>query len=171
MDKIKSAVVLMLVGVCSGLLIFLAYSFTAPIIEDNKNDNEKSTIEEIYPDIDNFNKEDIDNTYIVEVTYVYDKDSNLLGYVYKGSDTNNYGDMTIFVAIGTDNIIDGVEIVSTGNTSTFVNKIGSNVDAFVGLDVSASIEADTGTGATYSYTSIYNIVNAASSVHMNMEDE
>jgi Na+-translocating ferredoxin:NAD+ oxidoreductase RnfG subunit len=85
-----------------------------------------------------------------------------IGVVYKGTDNNSYGEITVLVGIHPDGTIAEVAIGATTNTPIFVNIIETDyLDPFTGMEVS-DVTFDAKTGASYTYGSVEDIVRAAS---------
>jgi len=165
LDKLKVAAVLVLIGAISGFLIYSVNNMTKEDIQKNADVRAEMLFKEIF-DLDESTEIDLDivlldGTIVKQVT-VSEKGGDVLGVVYQGYDTNNYGDITVLVGVNSEGIIQNVAISESGNTVTFVKNIENNYLApFANQDLS-NVSYDTKTGSTYTYTSVSKIVNAVS---------
>ncbi len=165
LDKLKVALVLVVIGAISGFLIYYTNEVTYEKIAEARAQQELDFYKDIFEleetveldkEMIDANSVDLDNG-MTEVP-VYDVDGNLIGYVYKGSETNNYGDITVLVGISLDGKIQDVVISQSTNTPTFVKKIK---DSYLGnfKDQDASdVTLDERTGASYTYGSVSKFV-------------
>jgi len=164
--KLKTALVLVIIGAISGGLIYGTNLLTKDQIAENERQKEFVYYAEIF-NLDytltesNVVKTQLDGT-IQEEVQILDQEGNLLGYVYKGYDNNTYGYVTALVAINLDGTIRQVVISSTNNTPKYVGLTDpDHLDPFIGQD-SGNVTFDERTGATFTYGSITKIVEAAS---------
>lgn len=165
LDKLKVAFVLVIIGAISGFVIYGTNELTADTIAENRYTQELDFYREIFTlDME----EEITATEIsldngmseVEIT---DSEGVIVGYVYKGSETNNYGDITVLVGIKLDGTIADVIISQSTNTPTFVKKIKDGyLDNFTGQEAS-DVTFDVRTGASYTYGSVSKFVDLGSS--------
>lgn len=170
LDKLKTAFVLVVIGAVSGFLIFGANKLTFQAIIDNRIAREQALYNELFDKDESFKLQDeleiteLDGIITQEIVMV-DADGNLLGYIYKGEDTNTYGDVTVLVGVDAFGTITNVVISSTGNTPNYYKIItqgdGEYLIHFSGQSVD-SITYDSNTGATFTYGSVSKIVDAAS---------
>lgn len=184
LDKLKTALVLLLIGAFSGGLIYIVNEITAPIIAANELARKIEFYSEIFdqdevvfkdcttnPDdlIPGEEQTEEDITFElrdtcpadISETYIYDVADNYLGTVYEGQEVNSYGSVSVLVGINSDGSIAMVVINGSTNTPNFVKRIEKyNLDNFSNYTVD-NVEFDTATGATYTYTSVSNIVEAA----------
>ena len=132
-----------------------------------------------YKDLFNLDKDDVITTSepifledgVDEELILYDEDSNIIGYIYKSTLKNNYGEITVLVGITTDGVISNAVISSTTNTVTFVQTIRSKyIGNFANQDVT-DIQIDSRTGATYTYTSVVEVVKSASEYYLESRGE
>lgn len=175
LSKLKTALVLLLIGAFSGGLIYIVNEITAPIIEANELARKIAFYSEI------FNQDEVmfkdcttDTTEVGETfeirdtcptdvseTFIYDKNDNYLGTVYEGTDVNSYGNISVLVGINNDGSIAMVVINNSTNTPNFVKRIENNYLAnFMNYTVD-NVEYDSKTGATYTYGSVSKIVELA----------
>lgn len=174
LGKLKTALVLVIVGALSGFLIWGTNELTNEDILLNRELREQAYYKDIFG-LD----ESIEITYnaeiisdLLEEIIIYDVDNNVLGYIYKGTDKNNYGDIVILVGITIDDEVSNVVISSSTNTVLYIKNIKDNyLDPFVGQDT-ADVEYDSSTGASFTYGSVKKVVKAASSYYLeNRGDE
>ncbi len=175
-SKLKTALVLVIIGGLSGLIIFGVNELTWERIDANIEEQEKAYYRDIF-DIDNdFNMflevTDLDGELDQEIViYEADSDGNKIdgvtyGIAYKDIAKNNYGDITVIVGIDLEGNIAKVVIGSNNNTPTFVNKIKTKyLDSFIGQDIS-DYNVDTFTGASYTYGSVTNAIMLASDYYL-----
>lgn len=164
LDKLKTAVVLFVIATVAGLLIFLTNELTYDGIVANQLAREQAFYKEMFELDENMDittlTVELDGV-LAEELAIYDDQDTLLGYVYKGEDTNNYGDITVLIGVRTDGTIVQVIIAATTNTPTFVKKIETTYLApFVDQDTS-DVTYDERTGASYTYGSVQALVEAA----------
>ena len=168
LSKLKTAIVLVIIGAFSGFLIWGTNELTKQDISDAAFDREITAYKEIFDvdtiDEDNLGITEFENIIAKEVV-VYDLDGNVIGYVYQGFDNNNYGEVEVLIGIHLDGTIAKVIIQSTTNTVTFVKTIkDGHLEPFTGQDAS-DVAYDARTGATYTYTSVSDIVAASTAYY------
>lgn len=174
LNKLKTAMVLFVIGSLSGLIIFGVNRLTEDTISENKQIKEEGYYREIFNlEADfaiSFDKNDLTDNLDQEIV-LYDVDHNVIGYIYKSLEKNNYGDVTVLVGIRVDGSIANVVISDTSNTPTFVNRIRSKyIGNFTNQEVS-NITYDSKTGATYTYTSVATVVENASAYYLESRGE
>ena len=104
---------------------------------------------------------DLDRENVTQEIVLYDSLGEVIGYIYKGVDQNNYGEVTVLIGISIDGEISNVVISSTTNTPTFVKVLKNDyLSPFASQNVD-QITVDSSTGATYTYTSVTKIVQNA----------
>ena len=168
LDKLKVAVVLVVIGAVAGLLIYGTNALTEEPIEINLLEQEENYYKEIFSldettEIDVV-KHDLDGDLEQEII-IRDTLGNVIGTIYKGSERNSYGDITVLVGIAVDGTIANVIIASTTNTPTFVKNIEKNyLPNFVGRD-SSDVTFDAKTGASFTYGSVQGFVEAATAYY------
>ena len=181
-NKLKTALVLVIIGGLSGLIIFGVNELTYDEIQKNIAKQEEAYYRDIFNIDDDFKmfleKTELDGELDQEIV-IFEADSSgdkidgvNYGIAYKDDTKNNYGDITILVGVDLDGKIAKVVIGSNNNTPTFVNKIKSNyLDVFIGQDIS-DYSVDTFTGASYTYGSVTNAIMLASDYYLeNRGDE
>ncbi|MCF7925714.1 MAG: hypothetical protein K9L26_04195 [Candidatus Izimaplasma sp.] len=160
LDKLKTALVLVIIGAFSGFLIWGVNALTEPTIDANALKREQALYLDIF-DIDQTITTEtvvLDGTLVKEVT-ILNANNETIGVVYQGLDTNNYGDVTVLVGVK-DGVIQKVVIQSTTNTVTFVKTIENDYLQHFANQSIDTVTYDSKTGATYTYTSVSKIVEA-----------
>ena len=174
-SKLKTAMVLVVIGIISGLSIWGANELTYQDILDNRQAREEGYYKEIF-DLDQSVEimpvvTELDNGLVeVEIT---DKSTNeVVGYIYKGEETNAYGDIVILVGIDTDGVINAAVISSSTNTPTYVKNVrDDNLPNLMNQDID-SLVFDGTTSASYTYGSVKKVVsNAVTYYQENRGDE
>lgn len=183
-SKLKTALVLVVIGGLSGLIIYGINELTWERIEANIKAQEEAYYRDIFDLDDEFNMfleiNELDGNLDQEIV-IYEADPEnedlklndvIYGIAYKDITKNNYGDITIIVGIDLDGNIAKVVIGSNNNTPTFVNKIKTKyLDSFTNQDIS-DVSIDTFTGASYTYGSVTDAIDFASSYYLeNRGDE
>lgn len=165
LDKLKTALVLVIIGAISGFLIYGTNELTADTIKENRYNQEL----DFYRDIFDLEEDvvfvpssvDLDNG-MIEVTLTNSDTDEVIGYVYKGSETNNYGDITVLVGITTEGSIKDVVISQSTNTPTFVKKIKDGYLPNFSGQSTDDVTLDERTGASFTYGSVSKFVTLAS---------
>ena len=93
----------------------------------NEENKVKDTYTKIYSDY--YSSNDIlfiedEKGYIKNKSIAYDKDGNVLGYIYTVSGKNSYGEVSLMIGITDDKVID-VEFLT--NTESFASTVNSHV--------------------------------------------
>lgn len=165
LDKLKTALVLVVIGAVSGALIFGTNSLTEDQISANVKNQEFGYYAEIFeldaiPEEEDIVVTTIDGVLSVEMQ-IFDANDDFAGYIYKGEDTNSYGDVTVLVGMNTDGTIQQVVISDSSNTPIFVKKIEADyLLPFIG-QTADNVLFDERTGASFTYGSVEKIVDAA----------
>ncbi len=170
LDKLKTAAVLVVIGMISGFLIWGTNEITAEGIAANKILKEQGYYKEILGlDKDFVLAEELSiillDGDLVEEIIITDTEGTVYGYIYKGNEVNNYGDITVLVGINLNREISSVVISGTSNTPTFVKKITDEyLSPFEGQNVN-NVEYDSRTGASFTYGSVSKFVEAAATYY------
>ena len=176
LDKLKIALVLVVIGALSGIIIYGVNLATEQDIIDNRIAREQG----FYKDLFNIDEKEITTTSdpvlldvngLDEELIMYDADGNILGYIYKSTLKNNYGEVTVLVGITTDGTISNAVIANTTNTPTFVQTIKSKYIGNFSNQVVDDLQIDSKTGATYTYTSVVDVVTSATSYYIESRGE
>ena len=158
--KLRIAAVLLAIGVISGASIVLVHSLTEERIDANRLEAQYEEYQDMFPDADmsQLEQEDVDHDVIDLRVKLFNSDGDQLGEVYRGHDTNNFGDISVLVGIDMDFEIAGVVITATENTPNYYQNLP--LENLEGQDTS-DMSYDTNTGATQSYDSVQLITDYA----------
>jgi Na+-translocating ferredoxin:NAD+ oxidoreductase RnfG subunit len=175
-DKLKIALVLVVIGALSGIIIYGVNYWTEEEIDKNRIATEQG----LYRDLFNIDETEITESSIPvlldangldEELIMYDGEGTVLGYIYKATLKNNYGEVTVLVGITTDGVLSNAVISRTTNTINFVQRIKSKyIGNFSNQDVT-DIQIDSKTGATYTYTAVVDVVTSASEYYLESRGE
>jgi electron transport complex protein RnfG len=165
LDKLRIAIVLVVIGAISGFTIYSVNLLTKDTIAENIIEKERGFYKELFyldDDVEiTYEANDLDSENVTQEIVLYDSLGEVIGYIYKGVDQNNYGEVTVLIGISIDGEISNVVISSTTNTPTFVKVIKNDyLSPFASQNVD-QITVDSSTGATYTYTSVTKIVQNA----------
>ncbi len=158
--------VLTLIAIICGILIGGINAWTSPIITANEEAATLVAYQEVLPQMVSYEALSVDQdaNSILSKVVAYDapKDDankNIIGYIYKGYDTNGYGSMTIVVAVDTQGIIVGAKFLSLNQTLN-LDTTRHNLSLYVGTDISdLSPNGDIVSGATYSKNTMVSILS------------
>lgn len=159
--KLKTALVLLIIGSLSGLTIVGVHNLTSPVIEENRLRAQYEDYVSMFPDLADVEEESIDDdTSLTDKFTILDSDGNELGVIYRGEDTNDYGDVTVLVGIE-DDTLKQVLISNHSNTPNYANIIIEDyLEPFSGQEVT-DVSYDSSTGASSTYGSVQTIVEDA----------
>jgi hypothetical protein len=152
--------VLTLIAIVCGIVIGSVNAWTKPIIEENERLATVESYQAVLDGLDDYEPLDIDGdgATITEKVEGYDANDNTIGYIYKASKTNGYGDMTIVIAIAPDGEILGAEFL-TLNQTLYLDRTRANLALFVGTNISAlTPTGDLQGGASFSRTTMIEIL-------------
>jgi len=168
MKRIKLTITLCIVAALSGLLISSVNTVTRPIIDKNAAEKEKSLYEEIFADIDTYEKNENVSDLISEQVVIYDSAKNIIGYVYKATGVNGYGSITVLTGIDTEQKVKAIKYSAFSQTPGFGDKVKEDVfmNQFSGMPTS-TISVDAQAGATYSSNLVGDVVALVSEYHKN----
>ncbi len=168
-DKLKTALVLVVIGGLSGLIIYGINELTEDVIAENRLEQERSYYREIFElssDAEILYDEENPEGELLEI---FDIENNLIGFIFKGVEKNNYGEVTVLVGIYADGTIAKVVISSTTNTPNYVKKITRDyIDNFTAQDID-DFDIDAKTGASYTYSSLVSAIKKASILFLESE--
>lgn len=168
-NKLKIAIVLVIIGGLAGLLIYGVNELTYQQIIDNRIETEEAYYKEIFGiDEDTkitIDKQDIDGLVDQMVTITQKDDGSLIGVIYRGTGVNSYGFVTVLVGFLPDGTLANVVISGSDNTPTYVKSVKkNNLDIFEDQDRSMfamDAEIDEVTSASYTFGSVVSIVKQA----------
>lgn len=167
LDKLKTAMVLVIIAGLSGLLIYFVNENTYEQIAENARIKEENYYKEIF-DIDKDvelspEKTALEGT-INQMVLVKGIDGTVYGTIYRGENKNSFGPVTVLVGVNDDNTIAQVIISGTDNTPNYVKLITKSIDGnpsymdrFSGQSLD-DVLFDTDAGASFSYGSVRLIV-------------
>lgn len=181
LNNLKKALVLFLIGAISGVSIWGVNELTKDQIAFNIKDREEGFYRDIF-DLEegqyiDYTTTELENGLEEIVVYldanengIVDNDETVYGLIYKGEDSNNYGDISILVGIK-DDVVLSVAISDTTNTANFVKRIEkNNLGNFAGVEVE-EVDYDSSTGATHTYGSVEKIVTLSLQSYQERGDE
>lgn len=183
---IKNAMILTVITLVSGLLLGLVYEITKnPIAEAQekaKQEAYKAVLKEAdsFEEYDEFDADeaakavaDISGCRVDEVAVAKDGSGETIGYAVTTTSSEGYGgDIQISIGITNEGVVEGVEILSIGETAGLGMKAteadfraqytGKAVDAFAVTKSGASAdnEIDALSGATITSNAVTNAVNS-----------
>lgn len=172
-SKLKTALVLVIIGAVSGFLIWATNEMSYEGILENREIREQGYYKDLFNLDENavisFTKSEIDD---LEEVVISNSDDEVIGYIYKMSDTNTYGNIVILVGIDTEGVIKNVIISSSNNTPTYVKAVrDDNLPNLSNQDIE-DLEYDGTTSATFTYGSVKKVVDTAVSYYQtNRGDE
>lgn len=111
---LKSGLVLLVLGIISGVLLAIVNSFTAPVIADMEQEKVNSAIAEFY-NIDNYTiTEQVIDANGVDTIYILTNKStdNIDALVYLVASGGYNGDVTMLIAVNSDFSVEGYTVVS-----------------------------------------------------------
>ena len=165
--KLRIALTLLIVGLLSGGAIVFVHTVTEDRIQENRELAELEDYQEIFPDMARADEEDIDHDVIDRRAKIYNADDEQIGEIYRGHDTNNFGDITVLVGITMDFEIKQVLVSQTENTPNYYQDMP--LENLAGQSTE-DITYDTNTGATASYNSVQMITDYAVELFYEFQD-
>jgi Na+-translocating ferredoxin:NAD+ oxidoreductase RnfG subunit len=126
-NYLKIASVLSLIALVCAAIIASVYMLTSPIIASNSVKAELEVRQAIFPDYDLEKSEEIevDNANILSKILAKDAAGKELGYLYTVSQSNEYGNITLMVAIDTKGNVLQVEFLK--NEQSFGSTVAQHV--------------------------------------------
>ncbi|AIO18805.1 Electron transport complex subunit RnfG [Candidatus Izimaplasma bacterium HR1] len=162
-SKFKTALVLLVIGAISGFLIWGTNELSKDGILENREIREQGYYKELFNLDDDFvitfTKEILESG--LEEVELVDANSDVIGYIYKMTDTNAYGDIVILVGIDTNGVIKNVIISSSTNTPTYVKAVKDDNLAGLTNQNANDVDYDDVTSATFTYGSVKKVVDAS----------
>lgn len=169
LDKLLKALVLLIIGTASGLLIWGTNALTEERIELNRERARLSVFidmfdiqDDWYTDLDELRAllktEPVEHSSVIEKTTVYDNQGNIIGYALRGTDNNAFGYVDTIVGVTPDGEIIDVVIADHNNTETYVRPLIDNYLVNFKGQMLSSVEFDASTGATATYNSVRKVV-------------
>lgn len=127
-----------LVAVCAviALLVATVNYFAAPVIEENKREETRLAIEQIFGEGVAYTETEIAPTDNLDAIYSVSSGQDFLGYCAKLSPAGFKGDVDLLVAFDGDGFVTNVKITSTNSETAGIGtkvKEAYFLDAFLGL--------------------------------------
>ncbi len=172
-DKIFIGIKLFLVAGISGLLLFFVNDFTEDKILENNVSKEESKYILIFPESESYEKVII-NAGISTKIVAKNNDGQIIGTIYSANLLNDYGNISVLIGINLENEIVGIEYVELNQTPTYAVKVKEQqfLDKFIGNDTNTNYDDfDTRIGATYSATTVKDLVDLISKYHQEVNNE
>lgn len=160
-SKLKTSLVLTVIGLVSGLSIWGINELTAPIIEENQAAEQLGIFIDLFPEGVSVDHEPLDEGTINQITTVYDADETAIGTVLRGTASGYGGIMTVLVGVDTRGEI--VDVIIGDNFET-ANIVGGLIEDYLPNLRSqpiSDVSYDAETGATLSYNAVQTVVNAS----------
>lgn len=165
--KLRTALVLLIIGSVSGAAIVGVNSLTEDRIETNRLVAQYEDYVTMFPDLDDVEENDVDDNDVIDKAYtILDADDNVLGTVYRGHDENSQGAITVLVGISGNTIVDMI-VSSTENTASYIEGLEQDyISKYdnVPVDEEISYDAQAGPSAGVSKSSVDKIKDAAVTV-------
>lgn len=152
--------VLTLIAIVCGIVIGSVNAWTKPIIDENERLATVESYQAVLDGLADYTALSIDGDgdTITEKVEGYDASGNLIGYIYKASKTNGYGDMTIVISIAPDGEILGAEFL-TLNQTLYLDRTRANLTLYVGTNITVlAPSGDLQGGASFSRTTMIEIL-------------
>lgn len=161
LSKLKTSLVLTVIGLLSGLSIWGINELTAPIIAENQAAEQLGIFIDLFPEGISIEQEDFEDGTINQITTVLNADGDAIGTVLRGTASGYGGVMTVLVGVAPNGEI--VDVIIGENSET-ANIVGGLIDDYLpnlsGQPIS-DISYDAETGATLSYNAVQTVVNAS----------
>ncbi len=164
LDKLRIALVLLIIGAVSGTLIWGTHTLTYDRIQENRARARLAVYVEMFPELDVLDGmlfEEVTQGLVQQKITMRNAAGDLIGYAFLGSDTNAFGFIDVVIGIDPSGKIIDVIITDHSNTETYVRPLVANYfENFQGQDIT-DVNYDANTGATQTYTSVQRIIEAA----------
>ncbi len=164
--------VLTIVAIFCGLLIGGVNAITAPVIEQNRIEAQNQAYREVLPAGDSFEEITLSGVpaTIIAAVKGLDVQSNVVGYIYIASGTNQYGNMSIAISIDANGKVLGAQFVSIEQTLN-VDGTRTNLSRYVGTQISAlTPEGDLISGVTGSLNTLKSLLGDVALAHAQIAD-
>lgn len=163
----KIAFILMAITLIAALAISGLNMLTSPIIASNDSKKEEETCQKIFASFDGSkssvlldDENDSNNDNITKLTQAKDSSGQVIGYIYKASGSNSYGDIVLLVGLDSTGKLASVKFLTNGQSfSSEVNK-HVNSEYVEGLDSTDVNNIDTSCGATFGAKLVKKLVTA-----------
>jgi len=162
-SKLKTTLVLTVIGLFSSLSIWGVNELTKDIIAQNQAAAELAIYQELYENVAYIVEEPSDDSIVETIIRIYTSSDTQIGTVLRGKSNGYNGEMTVLVAVDMNAKIIQVVVGDNQETPNILGRLVSNhLSNFENLllrDVTVDVFA--GATAVDSYTAIMNVVNAS----------
>jgi len=133
---LTSGLVLLALGLITGLLLAVVNSFTAPVILENENKIKYEAIGEFY-DLSQYtiSEETVSDGYI-EAMYLLKQGDTVVAIVYSTSAYGYQSDVKMLIAVNSDLTIEGYKVVSQAETSGYGAQSATHDFNMAGVSIS-----------------------------------
>ena len=129
-EMIKLGFILAVFATTACFMLAFVHNGTSPIIERRQYDALKASIQDLFPEANNFEAitgiESPDSSVIIESAYAALKDSQIIGVALRTSRFSYSGQIKILVGVGVDDLISGVRILENNDTPGFGLNAGAS---------------------------------------------
>ncbi len=154
--KINLALTLAIISGVSALMLSVVNNVTAPVIEENRNQQTLELYSELFTDMTEFEEVDAKSA---DSLIVVKNGEEEIGKICAASGMNGYGSITALFGFDNDNNIVGVQYSNFNQTPGFGDKVSDpeyGQSQYVG-DSASSVDADVASGATYSSKLVFEL--------------
>lgn len=113
---LTSGMVLLVLGVVFGFILALVNSITAPIIEQNLLKEKMQSMKEFYPNIDDYEFEEIKLDNGIDTVYLLKTGDTVEAAIYSVKVMGYKTEVTMMIAVNKDLTIEGYSFVNNGGT-------------------------------------------------------
>jgi len=163
-SKIAPVITLFLITLISGFLITLVYSLTEEIRAQNIDNRILAEVKSVFPDTEYIERIVIeDHALITEKIIARDSNKNEVGILYQAGSRNDFGQITILIAIRDNHVLAVRFVVLEQTHAARVRENANQVYQDVHFDDVLGI--DLVSGSTVSTQTIRNLVQATIDFH------
>lgn len=156
-EALRLALTLGIVGIVSAVILTGVHNWTAPIVDERRQEEYLEAVRECFPGVDDYETEELDgNLY----DFIYDDQGNRLGVVATVEQPGYEGNITYNLAVDNQGKIVRVRIISHSETPGIGDVIESEsfLEQFLGKDHESAlqdgVDVDIVTGATVSTNAV-----------------
>lgn len=113
---LTSGMVLLVLGVVFGFILALVNSITAPIIEQNALKEKMQAMKEFYPNIDDYEFEEIKVNDGIDTVYLLKTGDTVEAAIYSVKSMGYKTEVNMIIAVNKDLTIEGYSFVDNGGT-------------------------------------------------------
>lgn len=163
--------VVVLSCICAGIALLLSVvnSITEDIIAENQVKAKQEAILAVFPKGDMVEEYTLDSG---DTVYIVLNNNEIIGYTVNAEASGYMGPVEMMIGMTSDGAVDGIKIVSTGETPGVGTKIGAEsfLSQFYGFDRTVELgnDVDAISGATFSSRAVEEAVNYAVSLEVNL---